>query len=295
MIHENLLQYRRGRYFWWASGLVAVSIALYLSQGDLQPRNGGTWQGYVLGTAGALLIVWLTLLGVRKRRYASTLGTVQGWASAHVYLGSAVLVVGTLHAAFEFGWNVHTLAWALMVVVVLSGFYGLYAYLEHPRRLAAIRAGSARERLFDELLEIDRRTQALADQCAADVQSAVRSAIARTALGGGVTSQLFGTDRSQFLQPAGARDGTATTGNVDQQPLIDYVASRAPRSEKRAEAATLQTLLSLLARRQAVLRRMRRDIQLDAWLKAWLYVHVPLSIALLGALAVHVVVTFLYW
>ena len=43
-----------------------------------QPPNGGTWQGYVLGTIGALLIVWLTLLGVRKRRYSSTLGTRAG-------------------------------------------------------------------------------------------------------------------------------------------------------------------------------------------------------------------------
>jgi hypothetical protein len=295
MIHENVLQYRGARYFWWAAAIVVASVALYLTQGELQPPNGGTWQGYVLGTLGAALIVWLALLGIRKRRYASRLGTVHGWASAHVYLGTAVLIVGTLHSAFELGWNVHTLAWVLMVVVVLSGFYGLYAYLEHPRRLAGIRSGSARERLFGELFELDRRTQTLAAQCAADVEAAVTSAIARTSLGGGVTSQLLAIDRSQFLRPGGSGESAAPTRNTDQQAVIAYVADRAPRAEKRTEAANLQALLSLLARRQAVLRRIRRDVQLEGWLKAWLYVHVPLTIALIGALAVHIVATFLYW
>jgi hypothetical protein len=295
VIHQNVLQYRSGRYFWWALGLVVAGIALYFTQGEMQPPNGGTWQGYVLGTVAALLIVWLALLGLRKRRYASRMGTVQGWASAHIYLGSAVLIIGTLHTAAELGWNVHTLAWALMVIVILSGFYGLYAYLAHPRRLADVRAGGSRERLFAELYALDKRTRTLAAQCAADVTAAVTSAIERTALGGGVLNQLLARDSSQFLRPAALGEGAAPAGNTDQQAVIDYVADRAPRAEKRAEAANLQALLTMLARRQALLQRIRRDIQLDAWLKVWLYVHVPLTVALLVALGVHIVTTFLYW
>jgi hypothetical protein len=65
MIHENILRYRGGRYAWWALGLIVLSVAIYATQGGRQRPGGGTWQGYVLGTAGALLIVWLTLLGVR--------------------------------------------------------------------------------------------------------------------------------------------------------------------------------------------------------------------------------------
>jgi hypothetical protein len=44
-----------------------------------------------------------------------------------------------------------------------------------------------------------------------------------------------------------------------------------------------------------ILRRIRRDIRLTGWLRLWLYVHVPLSIALLGALSAHILVTFVYW
>ena len=125
MIHVNILRFREVRYAWWALGLLALSIAIYATQGGRVRPGGGTWQGYVLGTIGALLIVWLTMLGVRRRRYRSTLGSVEGWTSAHVWLGLALLPVATLHCAGLFGWNVHTLAYALMCVVIVSGIVAL--------------------------------------------------------------------------------------------------------------------------------------------------------------------------
>jgi hypothetical protein len=51
----------------------------------------------------------------------------------------------------------------------------------------------------------------------------------------------------------------------------------------------------VLSRRQAVLRRIRTDIRLQAWLQIWLFVHIPFTVALLGALAVHIVTTYIYW
>ena len=60
MIHRNLLLFRGARYLWWSLALLVASVVLYETQGTVQPPNGGTWQGYVLGTVGALLILWLT-------------------------------------------------------------------------------------------------------------------------------------------------------------------------------------------------------------------------------------------
>ena len=293
MIHENLLRYRRARYLWWGLALIAVSIAIYAVPPPTGARNGGTWQGYTLGTIGAALIAWLAWLGVRKRRYGRGVGTVQGWASAHVYLGTALLVVATLHAAFQVGWNVHTLAYALLCAVVVSGFYGVYVYLNHPRAMSQNRAGSAREALFAELFALDAEGRKLAERCDPEVRTAVETSVARTTVGGGVLAQLLGRDGSQFVNGGSAANGTAS--NRDQQAVIDFVAERLPRASKRGEAATLDALLGVLTRRQTVLRRIRTDIRLAAALEIWLYVHVPLSIALLGALVVHVAVTFLYW
>jgi hypothetical protein len=294
VIHRSLLRYRGARYFWWALFLMVASIVLYATQSrDIQPPNGGTLQGYVLGTLGALLIVWLTLLGIRKRSYRSTLGSVQGWTSAHVYLGSALLLIATLHCGFQFGWNVHTLAYALMCIVIFSGFFGLYSYFNHPQAVSRNREGGARSELFAELFELDKQSRSLAQRCAPAVAIAVDSGIERTTLGGSVSSQLFSRDYSFFLRETSK--GSALTPNVDQQAVVDYVADRLPRAEKGTEAANLQQLIVLLCRRQAVVRRLRRDIRLSGWLKIWLYFHVPMTIALLFALVLHIVVTFFYW
>jgi hypothetical protein len=297
MIHENILRYRGGRYAWWALGLIVLSVAIYATQGGRQQPGGGTWQGYVLGTAGALLIVWLTLLGVRKRRYSSNLGSVQGWTSAHVWLGLALALVATLHCAGHFGWNVHTLAYVLMCAVILSGILGLYVYLSTPRQLAANSDGRSRSALFAELFDLDRKGRDLAKVCDPGVNIAVKSSIERTSIGGGVWRQLLGVDHSLFMRADSVADAgaAALVSNADQQGVIDQVAQRVPQAAKRAETGNLQALIVLLCRRQAVLRRIRRDIQLQGWLRLWLYIHVPLTFALLAALIVHIMSTFMYW
>ena len=297
MIHQNMLRYRRALYFWWALGLVVLATVIYSTQNDLRGVNGGTWQGYVLGTMGALLIVWLAWFGVRKRQYAPARGSVQGWASAHVYLGSALLIVASLHCAMQFGWNVHTLAYVLMATVIVSGMCGLYLYMSSPRAMSNNREGGPRSQLFAELYELDARARELARRCDAAVDMAVKSSIERTAIGGGVYRQLLGGDKSLMMRRSGnAGDQTpALVSNADQQEVIAYVSNRVPRAEKQVEAATLQTLVVVLCRRQAVLRRIRWDIRMQGWLKAWLHVHVPLTLALIAALLVHVLTTFIYW
>jgi hypothetical protein len=296
MINEGILRYRGARYLWVALALIAICLLLYSSQRGLRPASGGTWQGYVLGTVAALLILWLAWLGIRKRQYASSLGSVAGWTSAHVYLGLALIGVATLHCAAKFGWNVHTLAYGLTCAVVLSGLFGVYCYLRFPQQLSESREGGPRSSSFAELYALDNEGRDIARRCNASINTAVKSSIERTAIGGGIFTQLFGADRSLcILDEAATSSRRGLTGNRDQQAVLDYVSNRVPRADRRTEAANLQQLVLILCRRQAVLRRIRRDIRLHAGLKIWLYLHVPLSIALIVALLVHILTTFLYW
>jgi hypothetical protein len=284
---ENLLRFANFRYFWWFLASLIGGWLLYASHGTTEPANGGTWQGYVLGTWAAALIVLLALLGIRKRSYRSRLGTTQGWTSAHVYLGVALWFLATLHCAAQFGWNVHTLAYALMCLVILSGMFGVYTYLNYPRRMTANRTGSNRSELFGELYELNRQGANLARNCAADIQTAVLSSIERTTVGGGIPAQLTGRDSSRFE----TLEGGAQRNN-DQEAVIEYVSARIPKAEKRAEVTFLQDLLAVLCRRQAILRH---DVRFQGWLKAWLYVHVPITAATVVALTVHILTTFIYW
>lgn len=293
-MHDNILAYKNKRYLHYALLVVLASAALYLSQGKVQPPNGGTWQGYVLGTVGALLIAWLAWLGIRKRRYQSTAGTLQGWTSAHVYLGGALLIVATFHCAAQFGWNVHTLAYVLMTAVILSGFYGIYVYLHYPQKVSSNRINMSRQHWLDELDELDGSAMAIAPSCGADVQSMVASAIEMTRFGGGLLAQLRARDLSQ-MQVSHSSDDGKPKNNTDQQLIIQQLAKRIPRSNKQAEAASLNELLSVFSRRQMVLRILRTDIRLQSSMKVWLFFHIPLTIALLAALVVHIISVFIYW
>src|SRR6476660_9785113 len=98
--HESFLAHKNFRWLKIALVLTVLTAAGYV-MADIQPRpSGGSWYGYTLGTIGALLIVWLTLLGVRKRRMTPGSWSLKGWTSAHVYLGLLLIVVGTFHTGF---------------------------------------------------------------------------------------------------------------------------------------------------------------------------------------------------
>ena len=89
MRHQSLLAYARYRWAKIAVVVVGAAIAAYAFDRSPHGHYGGSPLGYTLGTIGALLIVWLTWFGVRKRRYSSTSSTLLGWLSAHQAPASA--------------------------------------------------------------------------------------------------------------------------------------------------------------------------------------------------------------
>lgn len=292
-MHESFLAYRRRRYLWVALAISSITIAAYWLHDPQEPPNGGTLLGYTLGTLGALMILWLAWFGVRKRRYASTAGTVQGWLSAHVYLGIALLVVVLLHTGFQFGWNVHTLAFALLVVVIASGIYGVVVYLRYPGRMSTNRGGASRPELFDQLEDLDRRARRVASNLEDPFPDVVQSGIARTELGGTLWARFRGKDASRIMLPHS--DASELVQNTGQEAVLDWLADQQSRTTDAEAAARVGELSALLRNKRKLLRQLREDLRLQATLELWLYAHVPLTVALLAALAVHILTVFLYW
>jgi hypothetical protein len=295
-VYQSILNFKRARYLWLALVVSVMSIAAYQWHQPIGMPNGGTWLGYTLGTIGALLIVWLLLLGMRKRSYNSNMGTVQGWTSAHVYLGTALLLIGTLHGGFQFGMNVHTLTYVLMVVVILSGFFGIFVYLKYPNLLTVNRSGDTLDSLLDKVLKIDERSRRIA--ATPDLSRLVDSAIDGCEIGGGWWQQLTAKGSSTISIPnAFDLDGQEKPqSNKDQALVIDVLANRLSQlSGGGDEAGAVQGLIANFAAKQTLLRRIKRDVQIRAILKIWLYIHVPISFALLAALMTHVIVVFFYW
>ncbi len=292
-MHESLLAFRRRRYLWIALFVAASSIAAYMIHDPQEPANGGTVLGYTLGTLGVILIVWLTWFGIRKRRYSSTAGTVQGWLSAHVYLGLALPIVVLLHAGFQFGFNVHTLAFVLMMLVVLSGLYGVFIYTKYPERISDNRGGASRPELFDQLDDIDSRSIRVAADLPAPFGELVQSGATRTQLGGTLWSRLRGQDKSTVVLPNQGQSNAVP--NAGQEAAMDLLADEQSRATGPDSAAKIGELSALLRNKRRLLRQLREDLRLQAAMELWLYFHVPLTAGLLMALVAHIVTVFLYW
>ncbi|MGI9264893.1 MAG: hypothetical protein ACR2QU_08180 [Gammaproteobacteria bacterium] len=294
-MHESLFVYRNKRYLWLAILISAAGLAAYVIHEPFQPKNGGTWLGYTLGTLGAVLIIWLMAFGIRKRRYHSTSGTVQGWLSAHVYLGTALILIATLHSGLQFGWNVHTLAYVLMCIVILSGIFGAWMYWRNPRMIAANKTNLTRVQMLEQVADLDRRAVKASKELSTDVRDLVASAANRTQIGGGVWSQLTGQDRSNVVLPGPSTGDHKPVRNPGQKAASDWLAAQIADSEDPKTIDQIQELTTLISSKVVLLDKLRRDIQLQGWLEIWLYVHVPLAFALLAALCVHVIAVFLYW
>ena len=276
MRHRTILEYKHYRYLKLAVFVVIASIVAYAVYTSPFGRYGGTPAGYALGTVGALLILWLMWFGIRKRRYKGS-GNIQGWLSGHVYLGTALVVVATLHTGFQVGWNVHTLAYVLMLLVIFSGFYGLYAYLRVPQLMTENLREDTLDSLLLKIADIDREARRLAVGMPDNINLAIQDSLQNTRIGGGVIAQISGRAR-----------------NCPTARAVTTIQA-AVRQFKDEEARSNKDLYTLMLRKQHLLERARFDVRYKAILDFWLFLHVPLSLALLAALTAHIVAVFFYW
>ena len=275
-MHQSILVYNRFRYFKISMLLILAAILAYAFHTPVDGPNGGTWLGYTLGGIAAALILWLMWFGIRKRSYKSDAGRVQGWLSAHVYLGLALIVIATLHAGFQIDWNVHTLAYVLMLVVIASGAFGVYAYLRYPQLMTENRRNYSMMTMLSGIAELDRECRDLAATLSDEINRVVIAASNETTIGGNILQQLRNSNKR------------ATTQAVTE---IEALSTQLPIEQNEA----CRRLLTLLGKKIELANRARKDVQYKAILDIWLYFHVPLSFALLAALIAHIVSVFFYW
>lgn len=274
--HSSFLAYKNYRWLKISLFLCVLSMIGYWST-DFDPvRNGGTWYGYTLGTIGALLILWLALLGIRKRAITQGNWSLKAWTSAHIYLGLGLLIIATLHTGFQFGWNIHTLAYALMVFVIGSGLFGIYFYVSVPRKMSTNRAEMGQQQMLDDIAALDALLIDTAQPLRNDYIPVVEKAAEQSRLGGSIFRRLSGVDRRCATQKAlnFFKAELRTTENEMRSPVLDAI--------------------SVLERKNALLGRIRKHIRFKALLQIWLCIHIPFTFALIAALIVHIISVFYY-
>lgn len=308
MQRNTLLKYKNYRYLKAASLMMMIAIMAYSLDRSATGTYGGSWLSYSLGILSSSIVVVLMLYGIRKRlaparterrdsSNASSLqqnaperrkhmanwprhhgATLQGWLSAHAYLGASLIVLATLHTGFQFGWNVHTLAYALMLFVIASGCYGIYVYLRLPRLMTANMAGIG---TFDTLLleidNLDKQAGIKSLQFSDDICGIVLKARQETRIGGNIFQQL--TAYQHHCPTARAVQQLQALGKS-----LEY-----------DQLKPFDALYSIMAHKESLVRRARMDVMYRARLEFWLYLHTPLSIAFLTALIAHIIAILFYW
>ncbi len=286
-MHTSFLSHANGRYFWLAVFVIVTCISVYVYDDPAEAPNGGTPLGYFLGTLGALMIVWLAYLGRRKRNFLRGWGTVRGWVSAHVYLGVALLVVATLHTGFQFAANIHTLAFVLMCLVIVSGLFGTFAYRNYPAARNDLKKSQTLGEIFLQVEDLDAQLLLLSSNMTNDIKEVVNSSIERAVIGGGYIAQVFGRDDSMVSMKG------VVVSNKHQQPALDFLVD----SMTGAEGDTSRNLgkvVRVFNSRKRLLDVIREDIRMHAIVQIWLLFHVPATFALIAALLAHIYAVFVY-
>ena len=273
----SFLTYRSGRWLWISLASALVLVLHYLYYRSRTVAYGGSVEGLLYGVACTGLIAILMYLGIRKRSYSSSSGTLQGWVSAHVYLGLLTLLIIPMHAGFRFGWDVHTLAFVLLAIVVLSGIVGIVLYLNIPSRLTKFEARQQADKIDGEIgrLLVDMRAL-VKDKSDALVQlyKSEVAALQEARLQG--WSLLLRGQGSDLL----------ALRSADLAKKVSSIPSE--------DQAAFQILSQLLLKKAQLELNLMRQMRLRNALQAWLYVHVPVSIVLVVTIGLHLVMVFVY-
>lgn len=262
---------RARRWMLVALGLLAVLLASYVDYALSAPLvHGGSWMGIFYGVVASVLILVLLAFGLRKRAYRSTLGTLDGWLQAHLYLGLLSAVVVALHAGFRFHDRVATASFAVLLLVVATGFVGARLYATVPRQLTRVASNLTAEEISEQLNQLAGSMARLAAGRSESFRRIADRLLAETRPPSAAGWRLV-------FRGAGASSEVA---DESWEVLLALVAEE--------EREPLRKLLVLARQHRELHRRLRLQQRYQNLLQVWLYLHLPLSVALVVLVVAHV-------
>ena len=255
--------------------LIAVT-GLFIYQARKEYPHGGSPLGIAYGIAGSALIVLLAAFGMRKRAYRSTFGTLENWMQSHIYLGILAGVILLLHTGFRFNDGIAVATFVLVAIVVFSGIAGAILYVTVPRLLTEVESNLTVAEISDQLNQLGRSMARIASGKSQPFQR-IYNELIREAQPGFLAGW-------RLLLTRGGRRKPQLVG--DWSNLIGLVGKE--------EQDELRQMLVVSRQRKELLLRLIYQQRYKNILEAWLYIHVPFTIALLVFAVLHLVGVFYY-
>ncbi|GIW80889.1 MAG: hypothetical protein KatS3mg105_2696 [Gemmatales bacterium] len=289
---------------------------VYVALNANEKPSGSTLMGFTLGVVAALIMLFEFLLWPRKKLRSWRLGRAQTWMRAHIWLGLLVVPLVFFHSGFRFGGWLSSVLMVLMLVVVLSGIWGLimqqylpsrllhevpaetiYSQIEHISTLMAkearrlVSATCGRLDTDPEMLEMESdgkdHITVGAVRTVGSVQGKVLQAVApsKPVPNTEPLRAFFEKTVRPFLErgdpesPLWAPNRAAT--------MFESLRTRLPTEAH----ATVEALESFCDQR----RQFEQQARWHFWLHSWLCIHLPLSAALIVFMFLHIFVAVKYW
>jgi hypothetical protein len=258
-------------------GLSAAVAASYLVHRRSVPyTHGGSPMGLLYGTIALALIAVLLVYGIRKRRYRSTFGNMEEWLQSHIWIGVVAFVTVVAHTGFRFEDSIAVALFVVVTLVVASGIFGAVLYKTVPRILTDVETNLSAEEISDQLNQIAR-------------------SMARIASGKSATFQRIYAGLLREVTPRPLAAWTlvlATPGRRGDDVHGDW--TRMVGLVNAGEQEDLRQLLVTSRQQRELHIRLLRQQRYRNLLDFWLWIHIPLSVAMIVLILAHLASVFYF-
>lgn len=272
---KNFAPHRLWLVIFIVASAAAIGWYAAASWHSAQWPSGSSPPGFTCGVAAGLLILFDFFLWPRKTLFRVwRIGRTQTWLRAHIWLGLLTVPLIAVHAWRELGGVLSTTLVILFGIVIASGIFGLALQQFLPRMITA---AVPRETLYS---QIDSVAKQACDEARAKLIE-FRGVIPANSL-----SQRFDAEIAPYLL-GGAKSGSLLAGEA--------AAGNYFRALRESTPATYHPAIDALE--DYCRKRRQFDLQrrLHLWLHTWLWIHLPLSAALVVLMFVHIFVALKYW
>lgn len=314
---KNLGPHRKWFLLFLLGSVASIAWYAIASRGASNWPSGASAPGLTFGIVAGLLILFEFFLWPRKTLFRVwRIGRTQSWMRAHIWLGLLTVPLIALHSWRELGGPLTVALVWLFGIAIVSGIWGLVLQQFLPRAmLTEVPAETIYTQIgfvVDEFHEEARKQVSRICGELPAANGARRSAAATRRENStvvGVESAVAVIEPRQEAPGASAAN-IALLANAFTTVIEPYLSANSPSSSALANEArsaiffrglrdqlpteihpTINRLETYCDRR----RQFAAQARLHFWLHNWLWVHLPLSAALVVLMLVHVFVAVKFW
>jgi hypothetical protein len=284
----------------WAIATAAIFAFSFIAytiyaRNSMEGPRGDSVMGLVFGSVGFGMMLFATLLSLRKKFPVWRIGRAQTWMRGHLWLGLLSYPIILFHAGFSWGGTLTSVMMWIFTFVIISGIVG--AVLQHfmPR---LITQRVPMETIYDQIDRVQGQLLTEADELIASIDEIATKLglyVAAAKVGSSATMPKTGTTPEvavtelRGVYTNSIRPFLAVRGAY-RDPL--YARKNAKGMFSRLRKLTPEELKDVVDDLENVCEEKRdldRQSRMHRALHVWLFIHLPLSFALIALGFIHAV------